>query len=55
MSRKINYSISDSEAKVGRRNIEPQNDIEIGGMGIRQLHALIINLEDEIIIEPVDF
>ena len=27
--------------KIGKRNIEPKNDIEIGGMGIRNLHACI--------------
>ena len=41
LSRKINYSIFDMEAKIGRRNAEPQNDIEIGGMGIRPLQAVV--------------
>lgn len=41
LSRKINYSITQSLNQIGRRNITPPNHIEIGGMGIRPLHALI--------------
>ena len=46
LSRKINYSIDQELTKLGRRNAQPQNDIEIGGMGIRNLHATISKEED---------
>ena len=45
LSRKINYSIDRDRSNIGRRNVQPQNDIEIGGMGIRQLHASIKKVE----------
>ena len=32
---------------IGRRNMEPPNIIEIGGMGIRRLHASIERKEEE--------
>lgn len=41
LSRKINYSLIDPTNNIGRRNMNPPNHIEIGGMGIRQLHAII--------------
>lgn len=41
LSRKINYDIDKEEAKIGKRGMEPPNDIEIGGMGIRKNHAII--------------
>lgn len=43
LSRKVNYSIEQAEIKIGKRGAEVQNDIEIGGMGIRKLHAIIRN------------
>ena len=43
LSRKVNYSIEEVEIKIGRRGMEIKNDIEIGGMGIRKLHAVIKN------------
>lgn len=45
LSRKINYSLDREASHIGRRNIEPQNHIEIGGMGIRNLHASIKRVE----------
>ena len=42
LTRKINQSIDKQLTKIGKRNAQPQNDIEIGGMGIRNLHANII-------------
>lgn len=54
LSRKINYSIDRELTKLGKRNAQPQNDIQIGGMGIRNLHANIIKEEDgTIYIQPV--
>jgi hypothetical protein len=41
LSRKINYPLQDEVSTIGRRNMEPANSIEIGGMGIRRLHASI--------------
>jgi hypothetical protein len=41
LTRKINYGIDKEATKIGKRNSKPQNDIEIGGMGIRNLHAVI--------------
>lgn len=41
LSRKINYSIDTTETTIGKRGADPKNDIEIGGMGIRKLHAII--------------
>ena len=54
LSRIINYSIDLEECRVGKRNIEPKNDIEIGGMGIRNLHAVMTREKDEkSYIEPI--
>lgn len=53
LSRRINYSITDELTSVGRRNVEPANNIEIGGMGIRSLHARIFHEEERFFIEPV--
>lgn len=53
LSRKINYSIDKPKSTIGRRNAEPPNDIEIGGMGIRNLQAIIeVNEEGLIFIFP---
>ena len=41
LSRLINYSIDKEEVRIGKRKSHPKNDIEIGGMGIRNLHAVI--------------
>lgn len=41
LSRRINYSIFEEKTTIGRRNTEPENKIQIGGMGIRSLHAVI--------------
>jgi hypothetical protein len=41
LSRKVKYSIDKEETKVGKRGLNPPNDIEIGGMGIRRVHAII--------------
>ena len=46
LSRKVNYLLSDHNS-IGRRNLTPPNSIEIGGMGIRNLHALIKLEEDQ--------
>ena len=54
LSRKINYAIDKEVNHVGKRNAEPHNEIEIGGMGIRNLHALIKNnSENRIFVSPV--
>jgi hypothetical protein len=54
LSRKINYSIDCSKTRIGKRNIEPPNDIQIGGMCIRNLHAIIHRDEkDGFHIEPI--
>ena len=47
LSRKVKYSIDQDEVKVGKRGHSPANDIEIGGMGIRGVHAIIKKIEDE--------
>ena len=53
LSRKIHYSIDKPKSTIGRRNIEPPNDIEIGGMGIRPLHAIMeTNEEGQIFLDP---
>lgn len=31
------------EFSIGIRGLKPSNDLEIGGIGIRMIHALIIN------------
>ena len=41
LSRMINYSIDKEKINIGKRKCEPPNDVEIGGMGIRNLHAVI--------------
>jgi pSer/pThr/pTyr-binding forkhead associated (FHA) protein len=47
LSRKIKYSLDSDQSRIGKRGLTPPNDIEIGGMGIRQLHALILRRGDE--------
>jgi len=47
LSRKINYALKEEVSTIGRRNMDPPNIIEIGGMGIRQLHAIITKKESE--------
>ena len=54
LSRRINYSIDKEKTKIGKRGTEPVNDIEIGGMGIRNLHAVIYKDEDQLCIEPIE-
>ena len=46
LSKKIQYSIDRQITKIGKRGAEPQNDIEIGGMGIRNSQAVIITDEE---------
>ncbi len=47
LSRKINYALTENISNIGRRNVNPPNHIEIGGMGIRMLHAVILKEEGE--------
>jgi hypothetical protein len=54
LSRKVKYSIDKEETRVGKRGITPTNDIEIGGMGIRKMHALIQKREGEYVLVAVD-
>lgn len=53
LSRKVNYAIEENETKIGKRGVEDKNDIEIGGMGIRKLHAMIKNKEGQFFLEPI--
>jgi hypothetical protein len=39
---------------VGKRGVSPPNDIEIGGMGIRRIHAVIKKVGDEFHLVPVE-
>lgn len=39
--------------KVGKRGNTPPNDIEIGGMGIRPIHAVFTYKEDKIYLQPI--
>ena len=41
LSKLIKYSIDRERVTIGKRKCEPSNDIEIGGMGIKTLHAII--------------
>lgn len=41
LSKLIKYSIDREKVTIGKRKCEPPNDIEIGGMGIKTLHAII--------------
>lgn len=53
LSKKIQYSIDRQITKIGKRGAEPQNDIEIGGMGIRNSQAVIVTDEEgKVYIEP---
>lgn len=45
LSRKVTYSIEEDSTKIGKRGAEDKNDIEIGGMGIRKLQAVIKSIE----------
>ena len=54
LSRKINYEIDKEKTNIGKRGMEPANDIEIGGMGIRKNHALITKEEDNFYVTPLD-
>ena len=53
LSRKVNYGIEQTETKIGKRGAEIQNNIEIGGMGIRKLHAIIRNEEGGFFLNPI--
>lgn len=53
LSRKVHYSIEQMETKIGKRGAEIKNDIEIGGMGIRKLQAVVKNVEETFFLEPV--
>jgi hypothetical protein len=53
LSRKVNYSIADTETKIGKRGAEIGNDIEIGGMGIRSLQAVVKHVDGDFLLEPV--
>lgn len=54
LSKKIFYGINEEITKVGKRGTEPLNDIELGGMAIRNLHAVIsCNEEGQVFIEPI--
>mgnify|MGYP002361709947 FL=1 len=46
LSRKINYALIEASSSIGRRNVNPQNHIEIGGMGIRGVRAVIVQGEE---------
>ena len=52
LSRKVNYLLEGTESKIGRRGMEPPNTIEIGGMGIRDLHAVILKEEEGFFLVP---
>ena len=54
LSKRIFYSIDNETTKIGKRGTEPMNDIELGGMAIRNLHAIINKNEEGLIfIEPI--
>jgi hypothetical protein len=40
------------QSTIGRRNLTPPNTIEIGGMGIRNLHAVILKEEGQYFLKP---
>lgn len=50
LSQKIKYAINQETLKIGKRNLEPANDIELGGMGIRNLHAQIVTKDQKLYI-----
>lgn len=52
LSRKVRYAIEEAETKIGKRGAEIKNDIEIGGMGIRKLQAVIRREDDDFIMNP---
>lgn len=54
LSRKVRYSIDQAETRVGKRGLNPPNDIEIGGMGIRRVHALLQKREGEFFLVAVE-
>jgi ATP-dependent 26S proteasome regulatory subunit len=54
LSRKVKYSIDKEETRVGKRGISPPNDIEIGGMGIRKVHAIIQKREGDFFLVAVE-
>jgi hypothetical protein len=54
LSRKVKYSIDKEETKVGKRGASPPNDIEIGGMGIRRIHALIKSVGNDLLLLPFE-
>ena len=54
LSRKVRYSIDQPETRCGKRGLTPPNDIEIGGMGIRRVHALLQKREGEFFLVAVE-
>jgi hypothetical protein len=53
LTRKVNYALDIECCNIGRRNSDPPNQIEIGGMGIRKLHASIIKSGEDFLIKSV--
>lgn len=55
LSGRINYSLEGEVIKIGKRNMTPVNDIEMGGIGIKPLHAIIrLGEEEKRYIEPTE-
>lgn len=47
---KVKYSLKNGKLLVGRKNMEPPNDIVLGGLGILAYHAEVI-YQDQVYIE----
>jgi hypothetical protein len=54
LSRKIIYSIDRDAIRIGKKNVEPKNDIEITGLGVLPLVATISHYEEDhkLVISP---
>jgi kinesin family protein 13 len=54
LSRKMKYPMDKSEILIGRKGVEPPNDIVLGGVGVRAHHASIQHLENGYWLKPTE-
>ena len=50
----IYFKFFKEKTYIGRKNGDPVPDIILGGMGIKPVHALIINEENDLSVEPME-
>lgn len=54
LTRKIKYPLDKDQVLIGRKNVEPPNDIVLGGVGVRIHHATIVKRDGAYYLEPTE-